>query len=600
MWNRLEPRPRHNNFARSLRAEVRDAMWMLTRQWQLGEWIAEDTGTAAFARLDMQTSRINLVSKKNAFAALPFDETVPLECLVEREKVAPDLLLRAELGRQFLKFIRYKLTPSNAASIPTVETALRASTTLRFAIPASPPALVADYLSNPELWQSTLALSDGRGIDGYALLEYLKTPGNSVALLTGLTGNTTLAPLVNAAGTEFKAWYNRVYSQPATNADSYWVQPHLEYQFACSAPKSTTQHTVLTATEYYQGHLDWHSFDLQKNPSTTGFQALVADPPDTALLEHKPFNVVPSKIVYGGMPAQRWWEMEDRQIDFGGIEAAKTDTARLLVAEFGTIYSNDWTLLPYKVPTGSICHLRCIVVTDVFGQMTRIKASGAAAGNVWNMYTLSTAGDPLVYDSRLFIPPVIDKIQESEPIERVNFMRDEMANMVWAIETIVPDGVDGGESGVDSARRLTDYLESLVPGPVSPTIVNDAKVSYNVMSRVPENWIPFIPVRLGVSISRDIQLQRAAMPRVVGNLQPTERVRPRTSLLRDGYNATTNTWSRSYIYEEEVPRSGAVLSRTWQRARAESGRVMLWLGRRKQNGRGEGNSGLRFDYLTAK
>ena len=35
-YNRLEARPRAHDFARSLRAEVRDAMWLLTRQWQLG------------------------------------------------------------------------------------------------------------------------------------------------------------------------------------------------------------------------------------------------------------------------------------------------------------------------------------------------------------------------------------------------------------------------------------------------------------------------------------------------------------------------------------------------------------------------------------
>ena len=64
--------------------------------------------------------------------------------------------------------------------------------------------------------------------------------------------------------------------------------------------------------------------------------------------------------------------------------------------------------------------------------------------------------------------------------------------------------------------------------------------------------------------------------------------------------ATTPAWHASYIYEEEVPRSGAILSMTWQRARWHKGQVALWLGRRKQNGRGEGNSGLRFDYLTAK
>ena len=35
-YNRLEARPRAHDFTRSLRAEVRDPLWMITRQWQLG------------------------------------------------------------------------------------------------------------------------------------------------------------------------------------------------------------------------------------------------------------------------------------------------------------------------------------------------------------------------------------------------------------------------------------------------------------------------------------------------------------------------------------------------------------------------------------
>src|ERR1044072_7675844 len=108
VWNRLEPRPRSNTFTRSLRAEVRDALWMLTRQWQLGEWNGEDTGTAAFAQLDMQTSRIDRIAQYG-YPASPVDDTIPMECTVEREPITPDLMLRVSLGRQFLKMFRKQL-----------------------------------------------------------------------------------------------------------------------------------------------------------------------------------------------------------------------------------------------------------------------------------------------------------------------------------------------------------------------------------------------------------------------------------------------------------------------------------------------------------
>ncbi len=51
VWNRLEGRPRTQAFDRALRAEVRDALWMLSRQWQLDEFRGDDAGSPFFAKL---------------------------------------------------------------------------------------------------------------------------------------------------------------------------------------------------------------------------------------------------------------------------------------------------------------------------------------------------------------------------------------------------------------------------------------------------------------------------------------------------------------------------------------------------------------------
>jgi hypothetical protein len=45
VWNRLEGRPRSTEFGRALRFEVRDPLWLLTRQWQFGEFEGADAGT---------------------------------------------------------------------------------------------------------------------------------------------------------------------------------------------------------------------------------------------------------------------------------------------------------------------------------------------------------------------------------------------------------------------------------------------------------------------------------------------------------------------------------------------------------------------------
>jgi len=587
-WNRLEPRPRTNSFTRSVRAEVRDALWMITRQWQLGELNAEDTGTAAFARLDMQTSRINRIAKMDE-AYVGIDENMPLECLVEREPVKADLMHRIELGRQFLKMLPVELS-AFSGSVAAFTSAVR--TTLNFTTPATNP----EFYSSPELHQATLAIGNGRAIDGFRIIEQIKVLANSLsALVTIASPPTGFNAAVDALGIKFVNWYDKVYSTPGSPTEDYWLQRHLEYQFVCSAPLNALDYTMLTAKEYYSGRLDWFSFDIQDSYTAV---SVTSGLPDVSVMDNKPFTVIPSKINFGGMPAARFWEMEDRLVDFGNMSASTTDTAQLLVSEFATIYSNDWMLLPYTVPTGSLCKLRKVLVTDVFGQTTYIKP---ACENDWTMYTLST-NERSLGDTRLFIPPVVANMEESEPNESITFVRDEMANMVWGIETVVPNGVNGGQNGKEAEQRLKSYLESTTtPSPPVPLVSNNAEVKYNIMTHVPENWIPYIPVNVNNPLeTRQIQLQRAAMPRQVLDNPPSGRVRPRTTILQADANVVSNTWPASYVYEEEVPRSGAILTQTWQRARWHNGQVALWLGRRKQNGRGEGNSGLKFDYLTQK
>ncbi|MGO9157461.1 hypothetical protein [Mycobacterium sp.] len=48
---------------------------------------------------------------------------------------------------------------------------------------------------------------------------------------------------------------------------------------------------------------------------------------------------------------------------------------------------------------------------------------------------------------------------------------------------------------------------------------------------------------------------------------------------------------------EELPQEGVHLERVYRYARGLDGSTYVWIGRRKSTGRGEGRSGLRFDFL---
>src|SRR5688572_9738727 len=86
LWNRLEARPRTTNFNRALKAEVRDPLWMLTKQWQLGEFLGDDAGSPVFAKMYMGKTKLTKYVPADG-SVQPFDESVPLEAKVENRKL---------------------------------------------------------------------------------------------------------------------------------------------------------------------------------------------------------------------------------------------------------------------------------------------------------------------------------------------------------------------------------------------------------------------------------------------------------------------------------------------------------------------------------
>lgn len=133
------------------------------------------------------------------------------------------------------------------------------------------------------------------------------------------------------------------------------------------------------------------------------------------------------------MPYMRWWEFEDRKTDLGNLRAGTTDLPLLMLAEFGLIYGNDWSVLPFDVDVGSLSEVRGIVMTDIFRVGMFIRPSEQSANidpQHWSMYHLSKMDKKSSPDPRIFLAPILGKSQEGRPIERVLLARDEMASMV--------------------------------------------------------------------------------------------------------------------------------------------------------------------------
>ena len=594
MWNRLEGRPRRHEFDRALKARIRDPLWMLCKQWQMGEFKGDDAGSPITAKVHIDTTQLTKY-QPTGHAAEAFADDVPLEAKVEQRPLGfhageqiMSIDIRAEMGRRWLKLVPGTLREDFIAAVG-------------FAQPDPSDAAHAGVCAHPEAWQEVAALA-GRAMDGYALYEHLRADPNHHAHDLIVLANPADAAVIEAAEATFLDWYAHLFYQPSDDSADAWQSRHLEYAFAVSAPQDDGEKQML-ADEYFHGHLDWYNLDHADDVPELSDVADAPLPEDVQ--DSMTSSFLPTPISFAGMPNTRWWTFEEGKTNFGDIDPDTTDINKLLVMEFGQVYANDWFLLPFTVPAGTLSRVRGLTVTNVFGERTWVEAGGRGDDQDWqrwSMYTLSTRGeDQVPADQSLLMLPSVPKIQEGRPVEAVQMIRDEVANMVWGIETRVPLPTGTSKSGRTAARQTRRYYkrlveESLGAPPEAPELIeNDAAIHYNVMTRVAENWIPFVPVHVEGS-NREIQLRRAAMPRLIdGDPDPPEKVRPRTRLLREGLEQIP---LEGYdIHEEEVRRAGVRIGQSFQRTRWYGGDVFLWLGVRKKTGRGERSSGLRFDQI---
>src|SRR5512146_398024 len=181
MWNRLEGRPRTDKFDRALKAEVRDPLWMLTKQWQMGEFQGDDAGSPVLARAALDTLAIDrFQAGQGPVEALSLAE--PLEARVERRPLPLragsqylSLDLRLVVGRRWLKLLEREASRAGGLSAD-----YRDAYCGQYLIVMPDPTNPADaaVCAHPETWQQVSAVASshaaaGRVMDGIALLEHI-------------------------------------------------------------------------------------------------------------------------------------------------------------------------------------------------------------------------------------------------------------------------------------------------------------------------------------------------------------------------------------------------------------------------------------------
>jgi len=540
LHNRLEGRPRTHDFARALKAEVRDALWMLTRQWQMGEFKGDDAGSVVSSKVFVDKTMLTKYQPAK-YPAEGFDHSVPLETKAEQRRIpfkAGDLEIslnvRLLMGRHWLKLLTKK----------GVSVEVKQKYFENFVLYNPDPNNRDDvyYCGTKKSWRKYAALAT-RHIDGKKLYDSIVKDREQH--VPDIVIDPTLRNTLLELGDRFIIWFDNLFYQPNRGQGTEdeeirdaWLPSNLEYQFSCSAPIQDGE-KVFTSKEYYHGHLDWYNFSVDKRNDTLGDvdeTPSLPDDFDNPIIR----SFIPTPVQYDGMPNTRWWSFEEGKTNFGDINPDTTDINKLLLIEFGLVYANDWYLLPLTVPAGTIINIRGMSVKNVFGENFWITATGKGNDDDperWTMYSLDIAGqDKLPADLSLMVVPSVPKIQEGKFIEEIQLTRDEVANMVWGIETHVP--LPSGESvpGREAARDTIRYLKRFVPfSDGNEEIIPAADLRYKVMSTVPENWIPFISTHEDNSI-RETRLQRGSMPRILEGQSPEDiiKVKPRTNLLREG------------------------------------------------------------------
>lgn len=573
---RIEPNPVSGDPARGLQAQVWDPLFLLGRQHQFGEFTGEDTGTPL--AVEVTASFDPLV----AWHSGPFDPDAEPEWRPLEPGALLEPLVEAERARAGAdgSVFGARFDASAAWALQDALAGLGETAAVRALIAHCPAPSSVDEPSSA--WEATARVLGGRGLDAAAVVSAFAGAAHPAWFTAALRAGAARRRRAVSAVDEWLAWMTESAGAPAVSAaPESWRGERLEYEFAVA-----TAHDVLHAPAYGGGGIGWSSVDLAPR----------AAPGDgTAITLAVQRRLLASQLSFPGMPASRFWEFEDADIDLGAVWADPDELARVLVVEAAIVTGDDWLVLPVDSPPGGVLRVTRVEWRDTFGDRWRApeRATPVPVGHAaapWRLFTTTEAAragdlewaggrrgllgwtpDRRRELSGLFVPPAMASTIEGPVVEDVRFLRDETTNLVWAIEQTAP-----ADSG-DPAPVLGDgppALDPIDPGDAPA----DQVLGYALQTYVPGNWHPYV-AQLG---DEGVVLRRARLDRGADAAAP-----PRGELLNED--------DQRIVLAGEVPRQGVRVQRVPRAARAADGRWSMWVGRRVTPGFGEGESGLEFD-----
>jgi hypothetical protein len=357
----------------------------------------------------------------------------------------------------------------------------------------------------------------------------------------------------------------RVEAEQDRGTSPAWNSEKLEYLFNLGGGGWN-----LHAEEYRGRGLDWYHFDVMTAP----------DDPSAGVQQSR--RVVPTNLTVTGMPHPRWWRFEEGSAFLEGSTDPEPNLLSMLIPEFLYIDANNWFTVPLEDAVGHLRRIDAVTMVDSFGVSTTLEPAAASQGCRLFSLTSDEPGSP--NGDVLFLPNVRGGVLEGEVIEEIALVRDEDANVAWAVEKLYLDE----DTGI--RRNRADEVAADVSPDRDTTGLPDhvqALPAYRLKSTVAANWIPYVPrliegqgpnpTQVYLRRARSLESSSLADPQYRGKV-------------------IAESWR---LNEEEAPRTGLRVQRLWRFARASDGTAHVWIGRRKDPATREPTSGLDFDYLES-
>jgi hypothetical protein len=294
-WNRLEGRP-HDEF-HALRAEVRDALWMLSRQWQLGEFKADDAGSPVLAKLHASSTRLTAYRPRD-HAVQAMDATVPLEMTVERRPVPLTPISGHTWGNTGSSSSRtwavcggvsrrpFRRRPDRAEDAATCHVRCGSRLPRRRKVARRRSSISISRRTRHHAWMGRRA--------GCAEAE------------------------IDSRAERVMAHARRVLSEPPAREDA-WDASRLEYRFACHRPRAASSRACSrrrsTRAAIWTGTASMWMARARASDSRRPCRAAAHFGDDLV--------VIPGRLTFEGTPNARWWAFEDGKTNFGDVKPTR-------------------------------------------------------------------------------------------------------------------------------------------------------------------------------------------------------------------------------------------------------------------------------------